>query len=249
MKQKVNQQEKEIKLKIPDQQIQYVFNKVSTYPEQDAELLQKDIYYDTQDLLITNLNRGLRLRAQANQLDCLEFKSLFYNPNNNSHSWYIEEIKIKLPITQKEIKILNDILKRFELPLVSVNDQKLVDSEEEITKLLKQSALYPAIIVNKKRRQFSDNQREIKYFIDYIENLGYFLEIESEKLSFNVILEELFEKEAYEIVQNGYNDMIAEGIPGYVSNDEKQLRFKTNFDWNVLRNEKELVTKLFSKSY
>lgn len=239
MKQKVNQQEKEIKLKIPDHQIQYILEKVSTNPESGNEIAQKDVYYDTQDLLITNLNRGLRLRSKNNRLDCMEFKSVFYNPNNKNHPWYIEEIKIKLPITQKEIKILNDIIRRFELPLVSMNDQNLLDNEEEITKLLTQAALYPTITVNKKRRQFSDHQREVKYFIDYIENKGYFLEIESEKLPFNVILEELFEKEEYKVMQNGYNDMIAEGLPGYIPNDVKQLRFKTNFDWNVLRNEKE----------
>jgi len=42
--------------------------------------------------------------------------------------------------------------------------------------------------------------------------------------------------------------MIAEKIPGYLSNAEKQKRFRNNPSWNILPSETKLVEKLLKQS-
>ena len=99
------------------------------------------------------------------------------------------------------------------------------------------------IIVNKNRVGYQQGQ--VQYIFDYIEGLGYFLEIESESEDPLEILGKL-QLEDYQLIRNGYNDMLAVNIPSYLPNEEKQKRFRENPSWNILPGEKDIVEEMLS---
>ena len=241
-------EEKEIKIKISKAQ----YNKLLSSRPRSSKLInplnQKDVYYDREDLYITNLNRGLRVRFHEHSLVCLEFKSLFYNPYaDKGNPWFIEEITFPFPLESNNLNKLFSILVRLDLlsPVKATYCSPKLSHLFEVEQILSCADLKPMIVVNKKRVGYQDGK--VQYVFDYIKGLGYFLEIESQQEDPLRILEKL-NLDNCQIIRNGYNDMLAVDIPSYVSNDEKQRRFKKNPNWNILPSEKEMIEEILSLS-
>lgn len=252
-------EEKEVKVQLSPEQ----YNNLLAYLPSVAKVLkkirQKDIYYDNKDLYITNLNRGLRIRFDEGVPFSLEFKSLFYNPYaEKNNPWFIEEIVFPFPVVTKDLKNLFTILTRLKLPLSTSARCFLLNGPTSkrsrgpfsscvIEEILLEHNLKPMIIVDKKRMIYQDN-RNTQYVLDFIEGLGYFLEIESEIDNPLGVLESLPIDEELQVIRSGYNDMLADKLVDYVPNEVKQRMFKEDQKWNVLDGEEELVEKLLSRS-
>ncbi|MDO8498266.1 MAG: CYTH domain-containing protein [bacterium] len=239
-------EEREIKVQISKEQYDKLLGKSPLYSKQIKQVNQKDIYYDREDLYLTNLNRGLRVRFKGNTPELLEFKSLFYNPyTQNNNPWFIEEIAFPFPLEVNNLEKLFSLLVRLNLlSPIEVTYYSFEPSHfPRIEQILLNLNLKPMIVVSKKRVGYEDGK--VRYLFDYIEGLGYFLEIESEGEDPLKILNRL-QIEDYRIVRNGYNDMLATKIVGYVPNEEKQKKFKENPSWNILPTEKELVAEMLS---
>ena len=245
-KDKNKNEEKEVKVKISLEQYNRLLNNRPKNATLIKQVNQKDVYYDREDLYITNLNRGLRVRFKGDTPQCLEFKSLFYNPyTKNENPWYIEEITFSFPFESKSLEKLFLLLVRLDLllPTTTAYFSPALSHLSEIEQILSHSNLKPMIIVNKNRVGYQQGQ--VQYIFDYIEGLGYFLEIESESEDPLEILGKL-QLEDYQLIRNGYNDMLAVNIPSYLPNEEKQKRFRENPSWNILPGEKDIVEEMLS---
>jgi adenylate cyclase class IV len=251
---KNNNEEKEIKVRLSEDECKLLISELQLIqPIKHSK--QKDIYYDRQDLYITNLNRGLRIRYDGDEPKYLEFKSLFFNIKKDN-PWFIEENTFNLPLLCEDYyKLLTILLRLHLLPLnkdtyLWLIRQKwdchnYIDGIKSLNKCLLKANLVPMITVKKERTEYEKNR--VIYTFDYIEGLGHFLEIESQNEDPVKILKRL-PIEDYQIVRNGYNDMIAVNIPSYLPNEEKQRRFRENPGWNILPNEKEVVEEMLSFS-
>lgn len=235
----MGEEEKEVKIKLDE----LLFNRIESLVSESSkflgEKLQKDEYFDNDIFYITNLNRGLRVRWNNNTPRVLEFKSLFYNPKAHlkNNPWYIEEIKMSLPLQKKDVKVLVKILKRLGFR----NNPQIneVSDYESLVTFLKKQGLFPVIVVVKKRREYKYLNAILTF--DKVKDLGYFLEIESDDPL--KVIKKLGIKD-FKLLRNGYNDMIAEGMPNFISNDERQKHFQSDIKWNILPSEKKLVEKL-----
>jgi hypothetical protein len=105
----------------------------------------------------------------------------------------------------------------------------------------------PKITITKHRQIFKSDVAEFVY--DFVEELGYFVEIETKDGSdpMNLVKDVIGEK-PFQFIRNGYNDMVALDIPYCLSNDIKQQLFKINPKWNVLENEVDLVNNLLQNT-
>lgn len=239
-------EEKEIKVQISKKQYDKLLSNQLYQLKLIEKINQKDIYYDKEDMYITNLNRGLRVRFKGDSPHCLEFKSLFCNPYaQNNNPWFIEEITLPFPLKLNSLNDFFSILVRLNLlsPITSTYYSSSLSHFPQVEQVLLNSQLKPMITVRKNRVGYQDDQAE--YFLDYIENLGYFLEIESQQDNPLDILEKLSLKE-YQLIRNGYNDMLAVTVPAYLPNETKQEKFREDPMWNVLPSEKDLIEKIFS---
>lgn len=239
-------EEKEIKVQISKEQYDKLLNNRPLSSKPINPVNQKDIYYDREDMYITNLNRGLRVRFNGDTPICLEFKSLFYNSYANSNNpWFIEEITFPFPFKQDSLENFFSLLVRLNLlpPITTTYYSTKLSQLPEVEQVLLTSLLKPMITVKKHRLGYQKN--DVQYIFDYIEGLGYFLEIESQDEDPLKLLDSLG-LDNYQFIRNGYNDMLAVNIPSYLPNEEKQKRFKEDPSWNILPNEKEIVEAMLA---
>ncbi len=60
----MSRQEREVKVKLQEDEISDLINSITSRAQYKGSIQQRDEYYDTDNLYITNLNRGLRIRFQ-----------------------------------------------------------------------------------------------------------------------------------------------------------------------------------------
>lgn len=239
-------EEKEVKIKIEKARFGELKKKIAKEAESVKKICQRDVYFDDKKLKITNLARGLRVRFENYIPTVLDFKSIFFSPSEIRGIYsYIEEISLKLPLTRSDFGKLNQILERLGFKNIASN--KFPCIYEDLVILLREIDLTPKIFLTKQRTQFVKNK--VIYTFDYIQELGYFLEVETkEKIDPLKILERLLEGKAYGVVKKGYNEMAAGNLENYLPNNLQHLLFKINPGWNVLESERNLVKKYFSRS-
>lgn len=236
-------EEKEIKVQLSKAKFEDLLAKFQKSSRTEKEE-QKDVYYDNELLKINNLNRGLRIRHKNKKAVSLEFKSLFYNRfTRKDNPWFIEEVAMHIPMKKSSVSKLNRVLRRLGFEEVRIKEGSGL---EEIVSSFEGIGLVDRITVTKIRTSFEDE--DVSYVFDSIKELGYFLEIESKgKVDPLSKIELLLQEDEYTFIRNGYNDMVAKNIENYLSNEEKQLLFKINPDWNILASELKLVKDLLTE--
>jgi len=237
-------EEKEIKIQVSKKIFDRVKKLIVGKKLKEKVKKQTDIYFDNELMSITNLNRGLRIRFNGNVVSQLEFKSLFFNKHTRKDNpWYIEEISLDMPLNKKSYKKLDSILQRLAVSLPRLEMETLDYKGLKIA--LANVGLYPKITVTKDRQEFVG--KNAIYVFDYIKELGYFIEIETNDGTDPLkIINKVIGNKDYSFIRNGYNDMVAKNIDNYLSNEVKQLLFKINHQWNILPTEEKLVDKLLS---
>jgi len=229
-------QEKEIKVQIKED----VFKKLAReledlYPKKVIN--QKDEYYDTEELFLTNLCRGLRVRYDSGIPAELEYKALFFRPKLKK--FFVEEIPFELPLSEREISKMNEVLKRLGLDLIPLGNLGFQNALSAI-------GLIPMITVTKARSEFVSEKAV--YTLDHIQEAGHFLEIEVKDQSLEPadLLSELLTDSMYTPVQLGYNETVASKYDMWIPNSITQRLFRLNPYWNVLDSEREYVERLLS---
>lgn len=240
-------EEKEIKIRVSKETFEALLEIAQNKLSFIGITNQRDIYFDTDQMIINNLNRGLRVRFDNENPKAIEFKSLFYNLySRKDNPWYIEEITLPIPLEIDKFQILIDIFHRLGLQTPKLNQQiyRYTQIDEEFASI----GLTPKITVTKHRQTFRNESVEFVY--DFIEELGYFVEIETKDGSEPMeLLEQAIGDKPFQFIRNGYNDMVAFDIPNCLSNDIKQQLFKINPKWNVLGSEIDLVNGLLQKNH
>ena len=239
-------EEKEIKIRLSKETFDELNNIAKSKLTLAQESNQKDVYFDNDQMYINNLNRGLRVRFDDDKPKTIEFKSLFYNINSRKDNpWFIEEISFPIALSQKDIDQFLSIFTRLKLekPNLASKEYSYPMLKEELASI----GIVPKITVTKHRQIFKSEVAE--FVFDFIEELGYFVEIETNDASDPLdLVKGLIGEKPFQFIRNGYNDMAALDIPYCLSNDIKQQLFKINPKWNVLESEVSLVNDLLQKT-
>lgn len=186
---------------------------------------QLDEYFDTPDLFLTNLRRGVRLRNKSK----LEFKSLFFN----GERYLVDEIEIK---DDNELEKLLSL--RFGL--------KEYDNNKTIS-IFKRFGLSPEQIIDKFRMNLK--LEKLILSIDKVKGLPVYIEIEGDNdellNSLETFIQTLTTLEP--AGTRGYVNLLYENDPRMISKEDFAKRFDEKPDWNVLDTERELVKSLFAE--
>ncbi len=187
------------------------------------EQYQLDEYFDTQDLYITNLRRGLRLRNKK----ILEFKSLF----NNGKRYIIEEIQLD-----------NDQLLE-ELLTTRLKLQKIKTGPN--ISLMNSFNLSPQQIIEKQRINLE--LEDMVLSLDKVKGLPVYIELEGTNEALRTELEKFLAVQTKIIPENhiGYVNLLYGKDPRFLTEKEFKKRFKNTPNWNVLDTETDLVKGLF----
>lgn len=236
-------EEREIKLSVSERTFHTVLETLRPEAKDVIATQVTDTYYDDPAFSLTNLNRGLRLRTGSHIPTVLEFKSLFYIPSMRAKNpWLIEEQTFRLPIQTLEIAGLEGIFNRFKKSLIKKPGLTQYD-KDDIDSLIKQSGLDARIVVAKDRTEVVNNQRTFSF--DHIQGLGYFVEIETHDKSNPIdLIGTLSGLADYQIVREGYNDMVAQKYPEVVPAKQRQQRFVSTPSWNILPGEEDVIKAL-----
>lgn len=235
-------EEKEIKVQVDENIFKDKIKELESKNIVPKVTYQTDIYFDTSEMKLSNLNRGLRVRFNGDTTNSFQFKSLFKRPDNLENPWFIEEINFSLPMKSTDIEQFTQLLKRLSFSELT---QTNINNFEDLEKELNKHDLKVMVKVRKHRTEFEDGSNT--YVFDHIESLGYFIEIETTKGDPIQIMSNFINTESINPIRSGYNDMLSVNIPNYLTNEEKQSKFVRNHDWNVLPTETELVKNYFSK--
>ena len=228
--------EKETKYKAPKiTDINDFIQKLKTeFGGKITEEKQLDEYFDTPELRLTNLKRGLRLRNKSK----LEFKSLFFN----GLRYLVEEIEIK---NDNDLdKLLTKRLGLSKLDLAEINRIKIPRVPFPV---LFHFGLSPQQVIDKHRLNL--NIENLILSLDEVRGLPVYIEIEGD----NDKLKEALEK--FILTQTilepsgttGYVNLLYDNDPRILKSVDFQKRFLEQSDWNVLISEKELVKNLFAE--
>ncbi len=235
-------EEKEIKVQVEENLFKYKIKELESKKLNSKIITQTDFYFDTTEMKLSNLNRGLRVRFNEDITNSFQFKSLFKRADNLDNPWFIEEINFSLPMKPTDIDQFNQLLKRLGFSELTQNN---INNFEDLEKELNNHDLKVMVKVRKHRTEFEDSSNT--YVFDYIEGLGYFIEIETTDGNPIQIMSDFINQESINIVRSGYNDMLSVDIPNYVTNEEKQSKFVKSYNWNVLPTETDLVKNYFLK--
>ncbi len=238
--------EKEVKFKIhsetsPEQLHSFVTSLGMTLHRKDV---QRDVYWDTADCRIINLKRGLRLRYVKGQLRHVEFKSLFQNQDGK---YVVEEIKLYERGVCDYDKLRHILVDRLQIMNSDVfNTCPSTGSPEQF---LSGIVLCPAVIIDKERNVYRDQEQQIEVCIDTIPELGTFVEVESLMTSdtqFNGIVDKFTHSgfATADLVHAGYLDLLIEKDSKISSPSQFAEQFKINPKWNVQPNEESLYLAL-----
>lgn len=202
---------------------------------------QRDEYWDNKNFKIINLKRGLRIRYSASGIKSIQFKSLFKKENGN---YFIEELDL-LNHGKFDLELLKNILHE-RLGVIANNKIKSLDSPQ---KILKSLDLDIAVVFNKKRSTYSDNDKKYLLFVDEVEGLPLHIEIEAcDRETLNQVSFE-FEKnlDLVKTGQKGYLGILFGNKKGILSEEEFDRRFKKDPKWNLQANELEMYENIFNK--
>jgi adenylate cyclase class IV len=208
-----------------------------------SQKITKDIYFDTANKDLFNLNHALRLRESKKE-SSIAYKALFYTPQRKQSQWFILEKEFNF-LLKKEQFI--EIFSMITLPNLNLNLFKNISSElskKEIQKIFLKMGFKKSIVLIKKRYSFKCEKSIIS--LDDIKNLGIFIEIESptheelesilKKISFN------FKQERY-----GYTNIYSERILNIKIPDYNK-KYTENPEWNYLPGQKEIVNNFLLKN-
>ncbi|MBT7902825.1 CYTH domain-containing protein [Candidatus Woesearchaeota archaeon] len=230
-------EEKEIKIRILDKismaevktALEKTFKVKFQTPTQDT-----DEYYDLENNYYFKLNQGLRIRNDSE----LAFKALFNIPEKTQNPWFVFEKEFNIPISKQAImEIFNfaNIVCDFPLP----GELNIVKLKQILNKInfVKQMKI-------SKTRQSAKNENGL-ICIDSVNELGLFIELEAKEDSYlDIFRTQLPFK--FEEIRHGYTYLYAKEIMNI-----EVPTFKENFlndpDWNFLKNQKEIISKLIQK--
>jgi len=234
----VSSEERELKISLSEEVFESLQERISQLGLSSTTAHLTDVYYDDSNFLLTNLNRGMRVRSASASPTVLEFKSLFYIPDlRPENPWLVEEVQFEMPIQDDDVDAVSRILKRLGRPMAS--DLKNISAEL----LLKAAGFYPRITVDKDRVEYQ--HPEYLWVFDKVEGLGNFVEVEAgPEIDPQRVLDSFLNKSDYVIVREGYNDMIARNEPGVVPSSIRQGKFFQDSGWNLLPGEYQIIHAL-----
>jgi len=180
------------------------------------------------------LNHGIRIRNNKE----LAYKALFYIPERKENSWFVLEKEYALPISKEHL------LELFNIINISCNFKlkELIDFNE-LLNIFKNLNLNEHIKIKKLRHVAKADNCEI--CVDFIENLGLFVEIEVQD---DILLRQFLEKISfrYEEIRHGYTNLYAAEVMKIIIPEFKE-KFIKNPDWNYLNGQKELIKKIIDE--
>lgn len=228
-------EEKEIKLSITSED--YFRLKSLFGPYFTEEKNQRDVYFDTDTFFYESHKHSIRLRYEEGRMN-FALKILFYL--DNREDWYVYEQESPLPISAD---FLAGIFYILGLDYDNYNQDML--SEQDLIDTLAIAGLKPKITITKKRNIYNYKGAEIS--LDYIKELGYFIEIEKHDFPWEIV-DELGLKDYHE-VRTGYTDIYTDKYyPDKLPHSSTIKQFyDTDSKWNVLKNEEDLYNNLNSK--
>lgn len=235
-------QEIEIKYRVmsPSKDLNKVIKSLGLVPHKVQN--QKDVYWDTDDFMMINLKRGLRIRYVNGKLSAIEFKSLFKNEDGE---YFIEEIDLRDNGKLNLTKLKNILVDR--LGIFSQKESVAhCDSHYEI---LGSFGLKPIVCVQKRREIYANANRTRLVCVDKIEGLPLYLEIESLDGTSPVDIALKFEKVLeLEKTQASYLDLVFQSDKNILSKSEFDRKFEEDKRWNVQPNEESIVDGLLKNT-
>ena len=224
-------EEKEIKIRILDK---INLNELKKIIENIFEIKFKkikkdrDVYFDLNDNYYFRLNHGLRIRNNEE----LAYKALFYIPERMKNPWFVLEKEYKLPLSKECLLIL------FKIANIkcNINLKNKIDNNE-LKNILQKLNFFEHIKINKVRHIAKNENYEM--CIDFVEDLGLFIEIETNEDGYlNYLRKKIPFK--YKEIRHGYTNLYAKEVMKMDIPNFKE-KFLSNPDWNFLNGQKEIV--------
>ncbi|NWJ53058.1 MAG: CYTH domain-containing protein [Bacteroidetes bacterium] len=138
---------------------------LSEFKKEGIEKFQEDVYFDTEQKDL--FKHGVFIRIRNGKL--AEIK---YNPNKSDSSHLdCEETRFELPFTLSGISALRVFLEQL-----GISDKGIINQDDSLS-VLKSFGLYTFVTISKKRTVYT--KPGVEFCIDFVEDLGRFIEIES----------------------------------------------------------------------
>lgn len=198
-------------------------------------LKQTDIYFDTPDWFLYEHLAALRLRLTNGKDSSFSFKKLFYLPKKQD-SYYIEEIEIKFPLSK--VEELTKIFSRLEISYQNA----IFESGRQLTQYLISNRYFDEQKMAKTRTVYSDGKNEIE--IDDIDQVGVVVELECLEDEPLDVVRILLTKDEWNRSIEGSSYVWLRKVKGLTSHLSNLERFKTEPDWNVWKNERDMYKKM-----
>ncbi len=195
---------------------------------------EKDVYFDFKDSFFFNINHSIRIRKTSNN-SSFAYKALFNIPSRKSNPWFVLEHESEIPLKKNffqdffNLINLDSVLNEDNYTYPKVKNELIKNNFEE------------KIIIYKKR--YVGLNGDLKVIIDFVENLGLFIEFEIKKgdLMINYLLKKLPFK--FKEIRFGYTNLYAERVLNMkIPNFDRE--YKNNWKWNFLSGQEQIITKL-----
>ncbi|QQS38811.1 CYTH domain-containing protein [Candidatus Woesebacteria bacterium] len=230
-------QEKEIKIQLKIQLDDFVKRIQRKGYKLVHKLNQTDIYFDTKDWFLYESIAALRLRRIDNNDSSFSFKKVFYLPKQKDY--YVEEIEVKFPINN-----FDEAKKIFEKVTIPF-DKSILKSGSELTKYLAKYNYFDEQKMTKLRTVYSKGEDEIT--IDEADNVGIIIELECQNNEPLHVVKTFLSDNEWERSVEGTSYIWLKNVKGLTSHIKNLERFKTEPDWNVWENEKEMYEEIQKK--
>lgn len=235
-------EDKEIKVSLNKK----TYDKLEQYAQSIGKLVctshEKEEYFDTKEMRVTNLNRGFLIRFIDEKPIETEFRSLFYNNSSSMQKWFTEKITTSLPITSEGAIMLNTMFHRLMLP--PLREQFEPMNYFDFKDALKENGLIPRLHITRSTTEYRNDT--LSFSFDNIEELGCFVQIKVLKEgNINEVVKNIPMLKGEKIVSSSYNDIMTKNIKSCLTNEQKKFLFTINPSWNMLLHEVEVVHKLF----
>ncbi len=237
------QEEREIKLRLNNvHDINQVSSTIQKYFNINFGKVSEDIdvYFDSSEHLYFDMNHGLRIRTNKQGQE-IAYKALFYLPNRVENPWFVLEKELPLPVSG------TSLVELFDLANVAYSQGHIKEkmSYQKVIEVMNDGGLEENIVVRKKRRSASNNN--FNFFLDDVEGLGFFIEIEATNTYTpnEILIDFPFN---YDLIRYGYPRLYAENILKYEIDGNFSEKFINSPDWNYFEGQKELVLKLLDET-
>ncbi len=227
-------QEKEIKIQLKIDLIEFI----KRIQIKDYKLLhslnQTDIYFDTTDWHLYNNIAAMRLRRIDNIDNSVSFKKVFFLPKINDY--YVEEIEVKFPLNDSGK--LKEIFDRVNIPI----DKYSFENGNELTKYLSKYGYFDEQRMLKTRRVFKNKENEV--VIDDVENVGIIVELECLNDDPIQIVKTLLNDKEWIRSVEGTSYIWLKNVKGLTTHLNNIKRFEKEPNWNVWESEKEFYLSI-----